>query len=282
MSTPDAEPNAPATGPAGLEREGTKADPKTECSPVEARPADPPPPPTAFAQSGPQEATPAPPRAGASDGKAPGLPIWRLWPLPRVSRVTVVAVAVALGAAAGSAATAGLQALPDLSRAKASATDAETRALAAVARLDAELTGLKAALDQSAKSANAQFARVTDRLDRAERGQAEPAAKLARITEAIERIERRATADTTGSTAERVVPPAPVGGALGQPVVQGWVLRNVYDGAALLEGRRGLIEVEPGDRLPGGGRVEAIRRQDGRWVVVTSKGVIIAAQRAPR
>src|SRR3989304_2943435 len=104
MSTPDAEPNAPATGPAGLEREGTKADPKTECSPVEARPADPPPPPTAFAQSGPQEATPAPPRAGASDGKAPGLPIWRLWPLPRGSRGTVVAGAGALGAAAGAAA----------------------------------------------------------------------------------------------------------------------------------------------------------------------------------
>ncbi len=28
----------------------------------------------------------------------------------------------------------------------------------------------------------------------------------------------------------------------------------------------------------GGGRVEAIRRQDGRWVVVTSKGLILAAQ----
>jgi hypothetical protein len=28
--------------------------------------------------------------------------------------------------------------------------------------------------------------------------------------------------------------------------------------------------------LPGLGRIENIRRQDGRWVVVTSKGLILA------
>ena len=61
-------------------------------------------------------------------------------------------------------------------------------------------------------------------------------------------------------------------------VVPGWVVRSVYDGMALIQGRIGLIEVEVGDPLPGGGRVEAIRRQDGRWVVVTSKGLILAAQ----
>jgi hypothetical protein len=61
-------------------------------------------------------------------------------------------------------------------------------------------------------------------------------------------------------------------------VVPGWVVRSVYDGTALIQGRIGMIEVEVGDPLPGGGRVEAIRRQDGRWVVVTSKGLILAAQ----
>ena len=30
------------------------------------------------------------------------------------------------------------------------------------------------------------------------------------------------------------------------PILQGWVLRRVYDGAALIEGRDGIIEVEPG------------------------------------
>ena len=49
-------------------------------------------------------------------------------------------------------------------------------------------------------------------------------------------------------------------------------LRRVYDGAALIEGRDGIIEVEPGIVAPGLGRIEAIKRQDGRWVVVTARG----------
>jgi hypothetical protein len=60
------------------------------------------------------------------------------------------------------------------------------------------------------------------------------------------------------------------------PTVQGWVLRDVANGSALIEGRRGMFEVYAGDPVPGLGRVDAIRRQDGRWVVVTSKGLIVA------
>ena len=54
------------------------------------------------------------------------------------------------------------------------------------------------------------------------------------------------------------------------------MLREVADGGALIEGRRGIYEVYPGDPVPGLGRVDAIRKQDGRWVVVTSKGLIVA------
>ena len=53
------------------------------------------------------------------------------------------------------------------------------------------------------------------------------------------------------------------------------MLRRVYDGAALIESRDGIIEVEPGIIAPGLGRIEAIKRQDGRWVVVTARGLII-------
>jgi hypothetical protein len=60
------------------------------------------------------------------------------------------------------------------------------------------------------------------------------------------------------------------------PTVDGWVLRDVGRGSALIEGRQGLYEVYAGDPVPGLGRVDAIRRQDGRWVVVTSKGLIVA------
>jgi hypothetical protein len=60
------------------------------------------------------------------------------------------------------------------------------------------------------------------------------------------------------------------------PTVEGWVLRDVANGVALIEGRRGMFEVYAGDPIPGLGRVDAIRRQDGRWVVVTGKGLIVA------
>ena len=60
------------------------------------------------------------------------------------------------------------------------------------------------------------------------------------------------------------------------PTVEGWVLRDVGHGGALIEGRTGLYEVYTGDPVPGLGRVDAIRKQDGRWVVVTSRGLIVA------
>ena len=58
--------------------------------------------------------------------------------------------------------------------------------------------------------------------------------------------------------------------------MEGWVLREVGRGSALIESRRGLYEVFAGDPIPGLGRVDAIRKQDGRWVVVTSRGLIVA------
>ena len=60
------------------------------------------------------------------------------------------------------------------------------------------------------------------------------------------------------------------------PTLEGWVLRDVVYGGALIEGRQGIFEVYAGDPVPGLGRIDAIRRQDGRWVVVTSKGLIVA------
>ncbi|WP_238180496.1 hypothetical protein [Methylobacterium haplocladii] len=57
--------------------------------------------------------------------------------------------------------------------------------------------------------------------------------------------------------------------------VEAWALRDVYDGIAMLEDRkRRLLEVAPGDSIPGIGRVEAIERRGRTWVVVTKQGVI--------
>jgi hypothetical protein len=59
------------------------------------------------------------------------------------------------------------------------------------------------------------------------------------------------------------------------PVLQDWAVRDVYNGIAVVQGGRGApLEVEPGDELPGGNRVLAIRRLGGNWAVVTEQGII--------
>ncbi len=55
----------------------------------------------------------------------------------------------------------------------------------------------------------------------------------------------------------------------------GYVLRDVYRGSALIETRQGdILEVVPGMRIPGAGRVQSIVRRSGKWTVITSNGVI--------
>jgi len=73
--------------------------------------------------------------------------------------------------------------------------------------------------------------------------------------------------------------PAPPSAPAVKPVrnepVDGWILREVYDGAALVEGQnRRLYEVVPGGVVPGVGRVESIERRGRSWVVLTDKGFI--------
>jgi hypothetical protein len=139
-----------------------------------------------------------------------------------------------------------------------------------------ELAALKLSIDSANRNAGAQLGRISERIDRVERSQAEPAAKL-KAPDTLERLSRgeAASKDVTGS----VVPAA---SGLNQPAkpaaVEGWVVRDVYRGTALIEGRMGVIEVDQGDVVPGLGRVDAIRKQDGRWVVVTPKGLIMPAR----
>ena len=209
----------------------------------------------------------------------------RLGPL-----AATIVIALALGATAGSFATGGSSSAPT---SQPAAPTADARALKEqVTRLHAEIAALKASIDTSAKSASVQYIKLGDRLDRVEKAQAEPAAKLTKLTEAVDRIERRtptmsvaaAAHDITGSVGSvAALAPAPQLDAPPEtrpatlPKLEGWHVRSVYNGAALIQSRvGGVMEVEPGDNLPGLGRIEAIRRQDGKWVVVTSKGLIAA------
>ncbi|HEX4555236.1 MAG TPA: hypothetical protein VH249_14690 [Xanthobacteraceae bacterium] len=196
-----------------------------------------------------------------------------------------IAIAAAVGATAGATATAGIgQLWAGEPPARVASTDDSRFLKDSIARLNTDVTALKAAVDTSGRSATTQLVKLGDRLDRFERAQAEPTAKLAKLAEAIDRIERRAPApsaaaahDTTGAIAAAAPPPQAVAVRdTGPSVLDGWVVRSVYNGTALIQGRLGVVEVERGDTIPGLGRIENIRRQDGRWVVVTSKGLILA------
>jgi len=206
----------------------------------------------------------------------------------------VVALATVAGALGGALATAGLGHMTAVSPAAANSSTLE----ASVARIDADIAALKASLEHTSKVGTGQFNKTSDRLDKVEKAQAEPAAKLARLSEAVEKLRAASVAapvtvaaapvgakDVTGSvappaTAVAATTPAPAAPPKPEvarlPTVEGWVLRDVGKGAALIESRRGMLEVYAGDPIPGLGRVDAIRKQDGRWVVVTSKGLIVA------
>jgi hypothetical protein len=58
--------------------------------------------------------------------------------------------------------------------------------------------------------------------------------------------------------------------------IPNWVVREVLNGKAILQGPAGIIGVSTGDLVPGVGRVQSIARQGGRWTVATNKGVISA------
>jgi hypothetical protein len=202
----------------------------------------------------------------------------------------VVALAAVAGALGGALATAGLAHFTGGDTATAA-----NRALeASVARIDADMLTLKASVEHSSKMGMSQFNKTSDRLDRVERAQLEPAVKLAKLSEAVDRLRAAppvvqapvvaapapvaarevTTSITPAAAAARSNPPRDEVARL--PTVEGWVLRGVANGVALIESRRGIYEVYAGDAVPGAGRVDAIRRQDGRWVVVTSKGLIVA------
>jgi hypothetical protein len=75
--------------------------------------------------------------------------------------------------------------------------------------------------------------------------------------------------ETTGS-----ISPAP---APARPVIRSWIVREVHDGVAVVEGPYGYREIGPGEYLPGAGRVERIERRGNDWQVVTSQGMINGA-----
>jgi hypothetical protein len=199
---------------------------------------------------------------------------------PRMSRFTVLAASLALAAALGGmggvlGASSFMRPPTAIIAAGAKTGLEEIHALKEnIVLARAEIAALKVSVDAGIRNASAQFTKLGERIDRVERIQAEPVAKLSK---AVETLDRLARSETAGQATGSITPPPATGGA-NAGVVEGWVVRDVYRGTALIEGRMGMIEVDKGDTVPGLGRVDAIRKQDGRWVVVTSKGLIMPSR----
>ena len=150
-------------------------------------------------------------------------------------------------------------------------------------------------LDRAAQDSSSKANRVAEQLERLASVDRDPA-KLAPVLDRLERIEKQANAAAsnpksaapagssepaqTGSIdakpqAADTKPQADAKAQAKQAILEGWVLRDIYDGVALIEGpNHRLHEVAPGQTVGAIGRVEAIERRGKAWVVVTSKGVI--------
>ncbi|MFN3892602.1 MAG: hypothetical protein ACK4MV_19575 [Beijerinckiaceae bacterium] len=179
------------------------------------------------------------------------------------------------------------------------AIDADLRAQsAALAALDARLKRIESApgaeasikpaieilaqrIDEIARKQTAALTQTANRLDRSDK---DVAARFDRLAERMERIEKQVSAAAPVGAVQKnvtaVTRAAPDAVAKAEEpeakAVRGYVLRDVFRGGALVESRYGLMEVFPGVQLPGAGRVRSVEKRDGRWVVVTTAGLIEA------
>ncbi|RXT35500.1 hypothetical protein [Bradyrhizobium betae] len=155
-----------------------------------------------------------------------------------------------------------------------------------VAGVSDNLDGLRTAVDQSSKATNDRFGRFGENLDRIERVSSSSTAKLDKLalaqtqapaptavqsqpSQAAPMMASLASPEITGS----VPPSAP------RKVVKGWSVRQAYEGIAILQSPNGVIEAVLGQQVPGLGRIEEIRNENGRLVVETSGGVIYSSRK---
>jgi hypothetical protein len=187
-----------------------------------------------------------------------------------------IACAAGMGALAGSLTASGIGHQSAAVAAIPYSADARDSAGALKAQR-AELSALKASLDSANRSAGAQLAKITDRLNSLEHAQADTTAKLTHIGDVVDRLEKTGTAeDVTGSIAAPGTAGMPAAQPrLTGPVLHDWAVQDVRNGRAMVESRYGgFFLVGAGSIMPGLGRVEQVKRQNGEWIVVTEKGLI--------
>jgi hypothetical protein len=130
----------------------------------------------------------------------------------------------------------------------------------ALQQMKAELAALKADVDSTMRGTNGQYSKIADRLDR------------------LDQHFASVSADTTGSIASSTAPEQ-TQPKIADRILQDWAVRDVQNGRALVESRYGgVFDVGAGSVLPGLGRVDSIKRQDGQWLVLTARGTIASGR----
>lgn len=155
-----------------------------------------------------------------------------------------------------------------------------------VSGVSENLDGLRAAVDQSSKATNDRFGRFAENLDRIERVSSSSTVKLDKLAQAQAQAPATVAAQPPSQTMPMMasvaaseitgsVPPSTP-----RKTVKGWSVRQAYEGIAILQGPNGVIEAVLGQQVPGLGRIEEIRNENGRLVVESSGGVIYSSRKA--
>lgn len=186
-----------------------------------------------------------------------------------------VAFAAGFGSFVGSVSGSGLARFiypPPQAPAPASGVENTIAAMREIKLQLAEVAALKASLDSAARNTTNQYAKLADRLDRLD----QRSVAAAETTASLPPMPAPAPLAQTTAVAT-VAPPEPP--KLSDRILPDWVVHDVRNGHALVESRYGgLFAVSAGSVLPGIGRVDEIKRQDGHWLVLTARGTITSAR----
>jgi hypothetical protein len=161
-----------------------------------------------------------------------------------------------------------------------------------IAGVSENLDGLRTAVDLSSKATSDRFARYAENLDRIERVSTASTAKLdklalaqpaapapttSQLTPPVQAMPMMAQAapapDVTGSVSPSERASAP------RKVFKGWSVREAYEGVAILQGPNGVVETVLGQQVPALGRIEEIKNENGRLIVLTSGGAVLSTHK---
>jgi hypothetical protein len=162
-----------------------------------------------------------------------------------------------------------------------------------VSGVSENLDGLRTAVDLSGKATSDRFGRFAENLDRIERVSSSSTTKLDKLAQAQAAM-ASPPATTPAQPQARPAPmlasattapeftgtvPTPEHASTPRKAVKGWSVKQAYEGIAILQGPNGVVEAVLGQQVAGLGRIEEIRSENGRLVVLCSGGAVYSPRK---